>query len=822
MAECYRRIIHRPAGVDDSSWSRLGELLSDAVDRQQELASHTKHVLRFEGGLQPLDDATGYFVEHEPATSLSIGGLFDPSAPALHEVQLVRVTAALYEALGAAQTAEGSGPKAHGTVCPGVILFAPDGTAKVTDFSLGPAVCTALGEEAYLNLAVNPVATGSPGTYVTGSWEILAREEFTRDGRLCAFIDPQKYGAQTLSAFEPVSDVIAAAFVLHLLAEHQHPYLHDDPTAHRLVEMSEFMAMGRYNGARREDLRESTNPGMRIWCDLMAKALSRIPQNRPSPKQVVDALADHLRPEEDSDLLRHQLESVETLVGDQPWDQVRQAARGLAENSAAPADVIQRANAIVVQAQANLLIEEAQRALACADWPDAKTPIDAALNMSGLPVDLAAEVRRMNGLVESSLAMRVTLDEIQERLQQVEGTEPYETVELLQRQLARLEDTGGDRALVSPIEKRVSALRRDLSDRLKEALPAAQAAMEADRARAEEWIEQLQSTLEDQAWDAVERLLEDRPQVRNWPEDVLAQSHAVRRQLDQHRTEQERLHAIKTDEAAAQLWVDQLRLAVDAHQWERAQQLLGSKPNLAHWPEDLEAQADRLVPRIRAAYEKHEAQKGAREWCERLQQAVQTDDRSAAVTLLSERPELEEWPLGALDEIAPYQRQAEQWVEDAKKEQEQLTQQNRLIQAWLDRANQASKDERWDEAVGILDAPPLEHLPQDAQEQADKLRAFCLARTSAEAAQEFQARCEAVETVARNFVRSIVSQRFDGLIHTDAISVGVHTEAAGSNVADAEWSAEVDVGAGDDRANKAETTFAFTFQVSLEPAQVRD
>ncbi|MHC4093280.1 MAG: hypothetical protein ACYSVY_23925 [Planctomycetota bacterium] len=224
MAESYRRVIARPDGVDGGDWSRLGEMLAAAVDRQQQqIAAQSPHVLRFTGGLQEREDNSAFFVEHEPASAMPIGALFDRSAPPLHESQLLRVTVALFDALRAAHAPQQQRPTAHGSVCPGVVLFAADGVAKVTDFGFAPAVYSALGEQRYINLAVGPAERGRPGTQITGRWEVLTADEFERDDRICAFIDPEKYGNHTLNAFEPGSDVISAGFVLHLLAEHQHP-----------------------------------------------------------------------------------------------------------------------------------------------------------------------------------------------------------------------------------------------------------------------------------------------------------------------------------------------------------------------------------------------------------------------------------------------------------------------------------------------------------------------------------------------------------------------------------------------------------------------
>jgi serine/threonine protein kinase len=331
MSTRHRRIIRRPEGVEDSAWSRLADLLAAAVEQQRRLAAQSPNVLGPRSGLDTLEDGSLSFA-HEPAEPSAIAALFDSRAAKAAPEMLLRWTAEVFSALSAAHGPRpGERPVSHGGICPGTILTTPGGQAKVTDFGFAPAFCQALGADAYVNLAIAPpsepgcpqpgpirqsrarkeaVPPSEPGCPqpgptesqsrsaqpgfddpITGIWEVLDPHTFDRDDRICGFIDPEKYGSRALGTFESGSDVIAAGFVLHLMAEHQHPYLYTDPDAHRLVEMSQFMGMGRFNGARRQDLRESTDPAVRLWCDLIAKTLSRLPKNRPTAAEIVQALS---------------------------------------------------------------------------------------------------------------------------------------------------------------------------------------------------------------------------------------------------------------------------------------------------------------------------------------------------------------------------------------------------------------------------------------------------------------------------------------------------------------------------------------------------
>lgn len=310
MSTRHLRIIRRPTDVDDAAWTRLGDAVAAAVEQQRKLAGQSPHIL--EPRSNPTEEDGGLVFEHEPATPRDFKPLYDPDAPKAEPAALIKTTEAVFDALAAAHSARsGERSYAHGGLCPGTLLTAPDGTLKITDFGIAPAICQALGTDAYVSLAVTSGAPpeGAPplidaegrGTdgsaTVTGAWEVLDPHVFDRDDRICAFIDPEKYGTRALAAFEPPSDVIAAGFLLHLLAEHQHPYLSADADAHRLVEMSQFMGMGRYNGARRRDLRESDDPAVRLWCDLIGKTLARLPKNRPTASEILQAIRGEADPD---------------------------------------------------------------------------------------------------------------------------------------------------------------------------------------------------------------------------------------------------------------------------------------------------------------------------------------------------------------------------------------------------------------------------------------------------------------------------------------------------------------------------------------------
>ncbi|HUU85576.1 MAG TPA: hypothetical protein VM243_18910 [Phycisphaerae bacterium] len=286
-----RRVILKPAGISDHDASRLAEALHAAVVLQQELAAWSPHVLRFLGRLRETEDGSAYFVEHEPAVVTPAANPFDPDSPRVEQPRLFQLSAALMHALHTIHRSEREGANAHGGLCPGVVLLSADQIVKLTDFGFAGAFCATLGAESYLNLAVRPGAEGVDDTEVTGTWQVLPDHDFDRDDRICAFVDPEKYRTGNTVGFEPGSDVIAAAFLLYLWSQGHHPYLRDYPDAHRLVGMSEFMTKLIYRRYG-QSFRDSQDPTVQRWAELLDRMLARLPKDRPSAAEVALGLAE--------------------------------------------------------------------------------------------------------------------------------------------------------------------------------------------------------------------------------------------------------------------------------------------------------------------------------------------------------------------------------------------------------------------------------------------------------------------------------------------------------------------------------------------------
>ena len=889
MAQAYRRVILKPAGLSESDSSRLAEMLAAAIARQQQLASKSVHVLQFAGRLEETEQA--FYVEHEPAEALPVEGLFDQDFPGAEDKQLLRLAAALFDALAAAHGKEQQRSQGHGGLCPGALLVSPDGIEKVSDFGFAPAICATLGVESYVNLAVGPKSDDTPETQATGAWEVLSPDEFERQDRLCAFIDPEKYGTQTLKSFEPGSDIIAAGFILHLLAEHQHPYLYADPDAHRFVEMSEYMAMGRYNGARRKDLRESQDPAVKLWCELVGKMLARLPQERPSAAELGRVLGQHVRPMDAGEILRRRLEAVDELVERNAWEEVRRVVKGLADSEALPLGLAERANALLRQANANLLLNQATGLMAGDDWPAAQGPLDSVLALPALPKDVAEKAQKAAGVLKHSLAAKVAIEQIEARLAEDEGNDPSASQALLQGLAPRFDELPPEASLLPPVRTRLQQVKEDFSARLESATAEVQAAIEADRAQAEAWLGRLESTFKarewkplealltdrpelrhwpdeilqrandikqrkeeqlaeerrraaveadraqaeqwlgrlesafgTQAWDNLAALLADRPQLKYWPEKVLERADALQQSMEKQVAEQRRLAAVEADRKTAEQWVTAARQAVESQKWDRAEQILAEEPQLTHWPREARDDAHQLAERVQTFRKEQADFDQARRWHDELRQAAGAGQWSAAAELLARKPTLEHWPPEVLEEEARYREEVGRQLEAIELERLQKEEESRRVQSWLAQARVAAEKQDWEEVLNLLATPPdVEHLPEEAEAEVTQLTKTCHEELGAAALENLQVRTRLVRKLAQEYVENLIGQELGTFLDTRQAKTTIDAEELTSPHPEADGCARLTVSlAGAPATEDSAITSRFDFRIQTDPPQVCD
>jgi len=576
MPEPPQRVILKPPDAPAERIARLADALREAISVQNRLAAKSPYILRFVDALEEQPEA--FVVAHEPATPLETTALFDRQAAPIGPELLVRAAHALAEALAAAHApAAGGRPFVHGGLCPGVILTDPDGLYKVTDFGFAPAICKALGVDSYLNLAVgvpSPQTADRYGGMCTAVWEVLPPEVMDRDDRLCAFIDPDKYGSEALTSFEPGSDIIAAGLILYLLAERRHAYLFAEPEAHRVVDMARAMGWGVPYAITRKDLREAVDAGVRAWCELVPRMLARLPAERPSAAELVQKLA-----------------------------------------SAAP------------------------------------------------PTDL-------------------------------------------------------------------------------------------DEVLAQRWLAQLETLLEQQAWNDLAVLIEERPTIKTWPAPLLTRAKATETRVREALAEAGRQATIQRELQTAATWFNRLQAAVRAEEWDTAQELLEARPQVDHWPEGVQEAVEPLAARVTQAL----AERKARAWLKVLQKAYAGRNWSGVEKLLSQRPTLATWPADLEHEVATIEAGYRQYLEEQERQRRIVQEQQARVSAWLGEVRTAAQSGQVEAALELLSRPPdAEHWPPGARLEATQLAQACRQRLG----ESIEDRLAAIERDIGQLAQALADERVD-------------------------------------------------------------
>ncbi len=758
MPEVFRRIVLKPPGLSADASAQLLQRLEASLDAQRQLSAGSPHILQFVGGLE--EDEKSFYVEHEPARSFDAGSPFDPDKPPADDTLLLHVAAALADALRVAHGAESRKSLAHGGLCPGVILETPDGIHKIADFGFAPAICAALGVDSYVELAV--ATGGGELTQVvgTGIWEVLSPDEATRDDRLCGFIDPEKYGSRVLGTFEAGSDVIAVGILLHLLAEHRHPML-EDPDAHRMVVLAESMAFWPYNGARRQSLRESSDPAIRCWCDMVARMLARLPVDRPSAGEIAATFAKAgVKPVDAGEMLRRRLEAVPALIENRQWDKARRELTEITSGEALPVDVADKADSMLEVVQAHVLLAEAKSRLDSDVWTTARESLDRLLSLSSMPPEVAEQADRVAAKLQHNLEIQEDLDRTEAGIGESDAADPGRAFD---QTCAAVDRTGrwlDDDTLLSPLRSRCEQAR----DRLQlehERLKLAVEEREAELALVKKWFEGLKSAWEQEQWGDFEQHLRSRPDTPHWPDAVKKETKALEVQF------------VELQKAGP--WIEALREALDSWQLDNADRLAAKKPALAPWPATLGKEVGELEDRLRLAKAIAADHARAREWIKRLESAVGNEDWTAAARELTARPPLEHWPDNIVEQVQLYQSKVDQQIAELERKRLEIEEANRTATTWLERAEEAARRESWQEATTILEAPPLDtaRMPEDARLTAEeRIRAYHKALEDARRKQQERA-TQAAQELASTFVWSLIESDLSGFVAPQITSAKV-------------------------------------------------
>lgn len=554
MPNADRRVILLPAGLPADKTVALRSAVTAAAEVQQRLADKSQHILHLTGRIELVDNTI--VIGHEPASQLPecepSPRFFDPTKPGADPERLMSAAGALFNAMRAAHTGESGRPTVHGGICPGVLLVDENDIMKVADFGIAQAIAAVLGDEAYLNAAVGP-RSDMPG--VSGAWEILEPHVESRDDRICAFIDPAKHADPALlKTFESASDVIAAAFVLFMMAEHSHPYLSDFPDAHRNAGMAAQMAFLPPGTFRSKAIRESSDEGLKLWRELIRAMLSSEPRERPSAADLARQFDPHV-PKVDFDRikLRRWLAEIDAGVDGEQWETVERLLGQRPSVAEWPADVTARLKPIEARLTA---------------WRD--------------------EQRRQQQIA----ADRAAAEEWLGKLSAAIGKQQWDAAQSLWQQKPKLEH----------FPEQTLKAAEPLIAKLREAQAEAERRrkIEAEAATARKWFAAIEQAVSAGDWARGAELLAKRPTIEHWPAEITDALPPYEQSIEEGLAEAERAKlAAEADHRAAREWLERARAAADAGDGEQALDILEKRPTLKHWPARLIDEAGDLAERVR-------------------------------------------------------------------------------------------------------------------------------------------------------------------------------------------------------------------------------
>lgn len=838
MPESPRRVILKPPQLDARTAAQLERALSAAVEAQVGLATRSAHILQLTGSLQ--QDDTSFYIEHEPAKPLvQPAALFDASQTGTDAPTLLRLAAALFDALKTVHGASGA-LRVHGAICPGVMLVSVDGIEKISDFGFAQAICSVLGPERYLNLAVKVPAESDPSG-ATAIWEALPAEEYERQDRICAFVDPEKYRTQSMTGFETGSDIIAAGFLLHLLAEREHPYL-PEPDAHRMVEMSQFMAMSRYNGSRRPDLRGSSDPGVKLWCELVEQMLATLPQERPTSAAVSQALYAYVKPASAGDLAARQFQTRQDRLRTTPPDQIdwhaeRTTIAEFAGNPDLDADTSAAAKKLLVECDARLALSELRAALEAENLGDARTISEKIHAMATLPADVQQQARDADAVIKRNAE---ALREIA-RLSQIRGeldADPEAALAQIAALRNGVEALAARGTLFPGAQSKLTALQdaviRDeakTKERIQEKARADKERAEAERqqraddqAAADQWIQLLNTALQAEQWDTIPPLLKKRPTLKFFPPEADRHANEVQKKYDAHIAEVKRQEAIRADHAKAAAWIADARKSIDDSKWDAAEKQLARKPSLTHWPKEVLQEETALTQRISDQRKLERELAEAKAWFDRLRTAVKEKRWSEAGSFLAERSRLARVPDDITAEIPALEKSVKENLQAIELEERRRKEEQRQAEEWLQKAGKLASAEEWDKAIAWLaDPPKLRDFPPQIRSDADALLKKVKSSQEAARKQRLEQRRAAVTEAVRAYVAESITP-LQGLMAPNAMQLSAVNVSFSDETTLAAGSATISVTlkAGDAPLPKSEWNGTLSFAADAKAVRIAD
>ncbi|MEP0844835.1 MAG: protein kinase, partial [Phycisphaerae bacterium] len=477
-----------------------------------------------------------------------------------------------------------------------------------------------------------------------------------------AVVDPSKHSSQRYEGFESRSDVVAAGFLLFLMAEHRHPYFYGDPQAHRSVDMATQIVLP--SPFRRADLREPEDPRLQTWCQMVRRMVSLDWEKRPSAEEALKATG--VTPIDLKGIAVRQIEelkkeAVEHGLDDLMWwAQAIEKAEQLAETEGLPAERLR-------EVQAVQLLGTAIGLMGGLDWERSEEPLARLLALPGVPASFVEKAKSIGVLRERCLAARDRLDNLEKEMADIESLPLRERSRRLDELEKAIETLVGAN-LLPLLDERLRPMPGGLS--VRRALLRQQ--LDKVRAEAGEWLAQADAALAGENWEQLAGLMAAPPPATEFDEGIAAQVAEYRRQFNEHEEQERRRQQRRAD---LERRVSEARKLIAEEKAAEARERLGGVESQREFP-DLADAGRQLLDQLVELEKRLEALRRVRARVDELLSAARSRLEARSLADLTEAEQLLEQALqtdGRSDEQTRQARGLQQQVAKVRQE---------IVEAW--------------------------------------------------------------------------------------------------------------------------------------------
>lgn len=204
-------------------------------------------------------------------------------------------------------------------------------------------------------------------------------------------------------------------------------------------------------------------------------------------------------------------------------------------------------------------------------------------------------------------------------------------------------------------------------------------AKKQDEIAAKRWMEAIEQHLGAKQWTDLERGLNSPPPVKALPDSITKRVAEIRKKLDEFSASEKRHAAIEADRKSANAWFKPFAEAVKSQSWVEARDLARKKPSLTYWPADVERALEPLEKALAVEIKRLDDEELARKWLTSIEGAIAQNNWFEAEKRLGDKPSVDHWPREVVEEVRRHERdirdklkvirgehdQARRWLEEA-------------------------------------------------------------------------------------------------------------------------------------------------------------